>query len=242
MVFNQKAAQNRPFALINSLKILKFFLMIVFASVHLGCTAKEKNLGGFQIYSDIQYKSHLTFAFERLQPRLSALLDIALGGWNNALGAHHLRSSSDLNRADVIIRHESTSEVEYNPAHVDLLGCFNGYKNWSDCRINLRIPEKIESLSEMKKVAHLFRQGPLDALLHSRREYTDVSEYLVEKLVVLSLTHEIGHTLGLAHTNDPACMMNHAPRGELGFCPAEIKAAQLLIARSIHFDSLAFEP
>src|SRR5262249_33389989 len=110
--------------------------------------------------------------------------------------------------------------------HVELLGCMNGYAAVADCTIRLEIPKSFDSMEAMQPVMHLFKQGPLDARLYEEHDYPDLSDYLHDKLVALSLMHEIGHTLGLAHTPDPSCVMAAAPTGELAFCAAEVRAAR----------------
>lgn len=205
------------------------------AVMQTACTARTELRDGFPVYADIRHNHPLTYGISSDQNAGSPanskrLLGLALSYWNQALGRPALSMVPDYRLADVKVLFKSVDTVTSHPAEVQLLGCMDGLAGVADCKINLEVPRHIDSPEAMASVAHLFRQGPGDALLYGDHEYLDVSDYLRDKLIMVSLLHEIGHSLGLAHTADRGCMMAAAPAGRLGFCPAELRAARRQLA------------
>ena len=67
-------------------------------------------------------------------------------------------------------------------------------------------------------------QGDLD--LELNRLKLDDQDFFRDKLVFLIVAHEIGHTLGLNHNDDDACLMTSNPSGHAKMCKREILAAK----------------
>ncbi len=185
------------------------------------------------IYADVAPSDGNSYAFaDSAEPRLRQLLAMAIDHWNQALGSNKLRLAATYAGADVKILNTAVSNVPDNPGQTELLGCMTAFKKVADCTVKLAVPTTLDTPEAFAKVAHLFKQGPLDEKLYATRAYTDVTQYLADKLVLLSLVHEIGHTLGLAHADDPACVMAPSPAGDVRFCEKELGAARRKLARA----------
>jgi hypothetical protein len=195
-----------------------------------GCVASEKRLGGFPVYADAKPKSSVSYAISApIDHRTKKILDLGLTLWNEAIGSKVLYWTTG--EADVEVDFSVDEKLRDQPGFVELDGCLEGVRvAWFGCVVRLMIPKKIESQTDLIKVAHLFRQGPLDDRLLKIHNQTDVMVYLREKLLLLAFVHEVGHTIGLAHSDDPSCLMAAVPRGGLGFCQAEVEAARRLLS------------
>ena len=200
------------------------------------CTATTRyDAAGFPIYTEIKPFHGLSFALDPNHGadglRIQALLGLALDQWNLGLGHTALGVSADHQLADVKILYTPTVGLMDHPAHTELLGCQSGLGQLTECRIRLELPLALTTAEAMAPVGYLFGSGPLDQALTARRDYQDPGEYLRDKLILLSLMHEIGHTMGLAHAMDPSCVMASSPKGRFGLCPSELEAAQRRIVK-----------
>lgn len=195
-----------------------------------GCMASEKRLGGFPVYSDARPKSRVSYALSApVDHRTKKILNLGLTLWNEAIGSNILLWTNG--EADVEVDFSDDDNLRDQPGLVELDGCLEGVRGaWFGCVVRLMIPKKIESQTDLIKVAHLFRQGPLDDRLLKIHNQTDVTVYLRDKLILLAFAHEVGHTIGLAHSDDSSCLMAAVPQGGLGFCQAEVEAARKLLA------------
>jgi hypothetical protein len=213
--------------------------VLVVSGLLAGCTLSRGSHQGVELYGTVQPKARYSYAFPDQAPaELVRLLDLSLAHWNASLGAPRLFRARDFASADVKILYTVVETTGAHPAHTELLGCMGFYRDFTDCRIQLKIPKTLDTAEAMAPFAHLFNQGPLDAKLYEGQTYETAGDYLKAKLVLMSLTHEIGHTLGLGHVEDESCLMAEAPDGGLGFCEAELEAARLKLSQSTPSDTL----
>ena len=136
--------------------------MLVSLIALLGCTTTIEKHGGFPVFSEIKPAHGFSYHLDAKAPApVKDLLFIAVNHWNDALGQPLLNVTTSASKADVKIIYSQTETVMPSPAHAELLGCMKGF-GLADCKIVLKGPKKIATADDMKRLAHLFTQGPLD--------------------------------------------------------------------------------
>jgi hypothetical protein len=212
-------------------------LSIVLALSAAGCVSSTERRDGLRVYDGIRAAADRSFA---LAPGSDAksrrLLELAVARWNGALeNGRALRIAKEDAPGEgrrIVVSIDPVDRVEPSPGHTELAGCLGGLPGaLATCRIVVGRPRTLAALEDWTLVAHLFRTGPLDPLMHANFQYRDAEAFLIDKLTLMTLIHEIGHTIGLGHADDGSCMMAATPRGDLGFCAAEVAAAKELLAR-----------
>ncbi len=198
-------------------------LAILFNLTISACTTTDASLNA-SVYREVNPSKNYSYGFSddsEVDSKHGWLLPLALDYFNERLPGAKLSQAED---PDVAIAISEVSDELTAVSHTNLLGCMDGIGAWFECSIELKIFDQMTLKHNLARFLSLYKQGPLDEILKKSKTYPELNEeYLQDKLILLSLIHEIGHTLGMAHTvaNDSGCIMAPLPEGNATLCEGE---------------------
>lgn len=204
-------------------------ILSIISSIFLGCTTQTKK-SGIWTYDNISPSSEYSYTIpQKAPPRFKKHLQLALAFWNHHLGEKKLLWT-DSEQADVKVLYKQISQIEEQKSHTELLGCMNHLKGAIDCNIIINYPSTKLIMSSLSKLSHLYKKGPLDKILVKHFSYENNGvQFFQDKLILISLIHEVGHSLGLGHADHDGCLMAARPEGDIGLCQEELQAARSML-------------
>lgn len=187
-----------------------------------GCITFEKK-DGLQSFAVDLKKPRTYYLSPKAKKEWKVSFHMALAYWNHELGRKVLKHSRSQKNAHVHIQTRPFTSHDQNGGHTDLLGCHKSYDQWLPCQITLYTLDENSLFNEFDRIGRVFAKGPMDRFLLERLPRPiDPEEYLLIKYHFVTLAHEMGHTLGLMHTDQNHCLMSVAPRGDTQLCKEEI--------------------
>ena len=162
-------------------------------------------------------------------PHVHKLMGLAVGYWNSHLGENKLKIASRLSRETVQVSYSILSKGESPQSHTQLLGCTGFGRILTNCKIVVEVPHHRDLLDNLPKYIHLYQKGPIDKVLVENISYHEnPTKFFQDKMTLITMIHEIGHTMGLGHSHSQDCLMAAIPSGKSGFCKEELTAARQL--------------
>lgn len=190
-----------------------------------GCTAHTGASAGMPVYEAAQPATTVSYAFDPGAPAwLVRDLALALARWNEGLEGRSLVKAASPDTASVVVSYQATETLPEHPAYTQLAGCGGFGALVATCRIVVSVPESFENATTLAAAGSFLGPSTVDADLAPRA--TSMATFLRDKVATVALAHEIGHTIGLAHADEPDCVMAASPGPALVFCPAELRAAR----------------
>lgn len=206
---------------------IRLVLVNLFALLwSIGCATKSQ-FGPTAVYDQVDPTHQYNYSFANEAPdKAHKLLAMAIAFWQQALPQLRLAVTTEPADATVKVYYNPTSTLA-TPSHTKLIGCLAGYRWIFDCEIQLQVMKPETLVANLPKFSHFFKQGPLDSMLTSHFAYgDDLGPYLQDKVTLLTIIHEIGHTLGFDHTEalSSQCIMAPTPSGDAHLCRQELAA------------------